>query len=176
MKKSLNLLFWGYIFVYLRIEVLIDLLPDPLGYLFIALGCYKLQEKLSVDGKAHTLSTMMIFISLPTIFVDVHQALGWEIYSNVLIVLNLILVYFIFSIFKEIVQSVDHEELSKHTTGVFNVYMVVHLIYLTFLSFSVNLSENIMVTVNVVLTIATIVMNIAFLVLIRAIRKNVPLE
>ena len=173
MKSALNLIFWGFLFVIVRIDIEIDLLPNPIGYLLIASGCIKLQAKFPIVRRAGTLSTIMIFISIPTIFVNVDQAIGfgWHIYSIALLMLNLILVYFIFTVLKVIVNNYNNYALSNRTHNLFTVYMSLNLILLAFLSFSVNVPEDISLTISFILAIATLIMNIVFLVLIRAIRR-----
>lgn len=172
MAQALNFLFWGYLFVALRIDFGVDLLPDPLGYLFIAIGCFKLQDKIASAQKTGRLSVIMIFISFPTIFINVHEviALDWMIYSITLMILNLILVYFTFSILKDIVKS--HERaIIERTQRIFTLYISIHLIQLLYLSFSMNLPENISLLIGVSLVITTLIMTIVFLILIRSIRK-----
>lgn len=172
MAKALIFLFWGYLFVTLRIDFGIDLLPDPLGYIFISIGCFKLQDQFPVSQKAKILAIMMIFISLPTIFINVHEviALDWVIYSIALLVLHLILVYFTFSIFNDIVKNYT-QAIIERTQHTFTIYMSVHLIQLLYLSFSMNIPENISLVIEIILAIITLIMTIVFLVLIRAIRK-----
>lgn len=173
MKTALNLLFWGLLFVMLRIDIVIDLFPDPIGHLLIALGCFKLQDKFPVAQRAGTFATIMIFISIPMFFVNADQAIGfgWHIYSMALLILNLILVYFIFSVLKVIVNNYDNKALINRTYKTFNFYMSLSLIQLAFLSFSINIHEDIALTIAFILAIAVFIMNIVFLVLIRAIRQ-----
>lgn len=172
MAQALNLLFWGHLFVALRIDFGIDLLPDPLGYLFIAVSCFKLQDKFPVAQKTRILSVIMIFISLPTIFVNVHEviALDWVIYSIILMILHLILVYFTFSIFNDIVKNYT-QAIIERTQRIFTLYISIHLIQLLFLSFSMNVPSDISLTITAILAIITLIMTIVFLILIRVIRK-----
>ena len=118
----------------------------------------------------------MIFIAIPTFFVDVGKVVGfgWGTYSIALMILKLILVYFVFSILKEIARSYDNEALSKRTHNVFTTYMSVNLILFAFLSFSMNIPENPISTFSFILMIASFIMEIIFLVLIRAIRRGKP--
>lgn len=174
MKTALNLLFWGYFLVFLRFEIVIDILPDPLGYLLIALGCFKLQDKYPIAKNVGVLSIIMILISVPTIFLNVHEAVdfGWAIYSSVLLVLQLIVVYLLFSILKSIVKDYDNEALIKRTHSVSTIYISLNLFILAFLSFSMNVSGSFWEVISVVLLVAGFIMEIVFLVLIRNIRRT----
>ena len=75
MKSALNLVFWGYLLVLLRFEILIeiDILLDPVGYLLIALGCFGLREHYPIAQKAGVMAVGMIFVSIPTVFVNLNE-------------------------------------------------------------------------------------------------------
>lgn len=176
MKTAVNLLFWGYLLVFLRFEVIIDVLPDPLGYLLIALGCFKLQNKYPIAQEAGILSISMIFISIPTFFLNTGETigLGWEIYSIVFAVLKLIVVYFLFSILNSIVEDYDHQALIKRTHSVFTIYITLNLVFLAFFSFSMNVSGSAWETITIILMVAVFIFEIIFLILIKAIQRVEP--
>ncbi len=173
MKKALNLIFWGYLLVFLRFEVAIDLLPDPLGYLLIALGCFKLANQFPISNNAAIFSIIMIFFSIPTIFLNVHEAtdIGWEIYSMALMTLQLILVYFLFLILKAIVEDYANEILIKKTQRTFTIYIAINLAVLAFLSFSTNVFGIFWEVISIVLLVTGFIMEFVFLFLIRSIRR-----
>lgn len=176
MKTALNLLFWGYFLVFLRFEIVIDILPDPLGYFLIALGSYQLHKSYPVAKRAGILATMMIFISLPTVFVDVGKAVafGWSTYAIALLFLKLMLVYFLFSILKGIAKDFGEKALIERTNKVYTFYITLNLILLAFTSFSMNVSGDFWVSIGFILMISSLIMEIIFLVLIRAIRRSEP--
>ena len=176
MRTALNLLFWGHFLVVLRIDIGIDILPDPLGYFLIALGSYRLQKSYPLAKKAGALATAMIFISLPTVFVDVGKAVafGWSTYSIALLFLKLILVYFIFAILKSIVKDYDNEALIKRAHSVSTIYISLNLVLLAFLSFSMNVSGDFWNIISITLVVAVLIMEVIFLVLIRAVRRTKP--
>jgi hypothetical protein len=173
MKSSLNLVFWGYLFVLLHFEIGIDLLPDPVGYCLIALGCFGLREHYPIAQKAGVLAVGMIFVSIPTIFVNLDEvfSLGWSIYTPVLLFLKLILAYSVFLILKNIVEDYEHAALIYRTNTVFTFYISLNLLSLAFASFSMNVPVSFWIVVGTVLAFANFIMEIIFLVLIRAIRK-----
>jgi len=178
MKTALNLLFWGYFLVFLRFEIVIDILPDPLGYFLIASGSYRLHKSYPVAKRAGILATTMIFISLPTVFVDVGKAVdfGWGTYAIALLFLKLMLVYFIFSILKGIAKDFGEKALIERTNKVYTFYITLNLILLAFTSFSMNLSGHFWDSVGFILMIVGLIMEIIFLVLIRTIRRAKPSE
>ena len=178
MKSSLNLVFWGYLFVLLRFEIGIDILPDPVGYFLIALGCFGLREHYPIAQKAGMLAVGMIFVSIPTVFVNLIEvsSFGWGVYAIVLLFLKLILAYFLFLILKSIVADYDHTALIHRTNTVYTFYITLNLLSLAFTSFSMNVSGQFWVVFGGLLIIATFIMEIVFLFLIRAIRKAVPVQ
>jgi len=97
MKSALNLVFWGYLFVLLRFEIGIDILPDPIGYFLIVLGCFATREHYPFAQKAGMLAIGMIFASIPTIFINLDEVntFGWGTYAIILLFLKLILAYFL---------------------------------------------------------------------------------
>lgn len=176
MKSALNLVFWGYLLVLLRFEIGIDLLPDPVGYFLIALGCFGLREHYPIAQKAGNLAVGMIFISIPTVFINLDEvsSLGWGAYTIALLFLKLILAYFLFLILKTIVEDYDHAALINRTNTVYTFYITLNLLSLAFTSFSMNVSGDFWVVVGGVLILAPFIMEIVFLVLIRSIRKAEP--
>ena len=123
MKSALNLVFWGYLLVLLRFELLIeiDILPDPVGYFLIALGCFGLLEHYPIAQKTGLLAVGMIFVSIPTTFVNLDgvSSLGWGIYTAALLFSKLILTYFLFLILKSIVKDYNHAALINRTNTVY---------------------------------------------------------
>lgn len=173
MKTALLLIFWGYLFVLLRFEVVIDLLPDPLGYLLIALGCFKLLNQFPIAKNAAYFSVIMIFISLPTLFLSAYEVadLGWTVYSSALLTLQLILVYFLFSILKVIAKNDNNEALIKKTQRTSTIYIALNLVILAFSSFSMNVSGIFWEVTSLVLLVAGLTMEIVFLILVWNIRR-----
>ena len=178
MKSALNLVFWGYLLALLRLEIGIDILPDPVGYFLIALGCFALREYYPIAQKSGLLAVGMIFVSIPTVFINLDEvnSLGWGIYTTVLLFLKLILAYFLFLILKTIVKDYDHTALINRTKTVFTFYITIHLLSLAFASFSMNVSGSFWVVFGGLVVFATFIMEIVFLVLIRSIRKVEPVQ
>ena len=178
MKSALNLVFWGYLFVLLRFEIGIDMLPDPVGYFLIALGCFGLREHYPIAQKAGVLAVGMIFVSVPTVFINLDEvnSLGWGFYTTVLLFSKLILAYFLFLLLKTVVKDYGHTALIDRTNTIYTFYIALNLLLLAFTSFSMNVSGDFWDVFYILLILATFIMEIVLLVLIRSIRKAVPFQ
>lgn len=176
MKNALNLIFWGYIIALLRIDIGIDVLPDPIGYIMIAIGCHKLYKSFTTAKKPQVIAIILIFISIPTLIVDVYQVttLGWLSYAFVLAIIQLILVYYLFGLFKAMAQT--NRVLTQRTNNTFVTYMIVNFLVLLQMSYSMNLPDNSFQTFYILIILCALIMEIAFLVLISIIKRDVPEE
>lgn len=172
----MNLIFWGYLFVFIRIEFGIDILPEPLGYFMIAAGCNKLYKRYPTAQKAHAFATAMIFITFPTIFVNVHEQthILMNAYSILLMMLQLIVVYFIFQLLTEIVAEYGSPMLIKRTHNTFKIYIILHLVFLAASTFTPNLAEENWMMFILIFMFITLIMDVIFLILLRAVRREVP--
>ena len=77
MNKALRYLFWGYLFIFLGINIGIDWLPDPVGYYLIYAGCFMLIDTYPHAKKAGNLSAIGIAISIPAVFIDLYSTRYW---------------------------------------------------------------------------------------------------
>lgn len=176
MKKAINLLFWGYLFIFFRLDLGIDILPDSLGYLIIATGCLTLSNRFPTAKKVRAFAIAMIFISFPTIFINVHEqtTILFNAYSMLLMLLQLILVYFIFKLLIEIVAEYDNPLLMKRVEHTFTIYIIIHLVFLASSTFTPNISGNYWVTIISSLMFTAFILDVVFLILLRAVRIEVP--
>lgn len=176
MNKALQMMFWGYLFVFFRIHFGFDLLADPIGYYLLYAGSARLVEQYPQAHKAKIAAGLGIFISFPSIFInlsEVHHS-GWEIYGTTLLVLKLIVVYFIFAVLKSIVHDFADRALISRTNRVFNFYIGIHLLALFLSSFSMNVSGDLWMAFPFTLGLGVVIMDIAFLLLLGAIRRKEP--
>lgn len=178
MKKAINYLFWGYLLVFVRIDVGIDLLPVPLGYLLIATGCSKLEKRYPVMQKAWAYSTIMIFLSVPTVFLDVYKEIHilWKSYGLLIVIFQLIVVYFLLRGLKLIVKEYGNPISSQRLKRFTNVYIASYLLYLTAETFTLNYATDDWLLMMVYFSIFIFILNIIFLVSLRIIRKKVPIS
>ena len=175
MNKALQYMFWGYLFIFFRIQIGFDWLPDPVGYYFIYAGCFMLVDKYPHAKKAGIIAGLGIIISFPAVFVNLSAPdLGmWEIYAVALFVLKLIVVYFLFTVLKSIVIDYGYQVLIKRTKNVYMFYISAHLSMLMLMSFSMNIEWG---TLTFMLTMWILVIDIMFLLLVAAIRRTKPHE
>lgn len=176
MNKALRYLFWGYLFIFFRIQIGIDWFADPLGYLFISSGCLLLLKQYPQAKKARIVAMIGAIITIPAVFVDLSAPnLGmWEFYSVSLFFLKLIIAYFLFAVLKSIVADYGNQVLIHRTKNVYTYYIAIHLASLFLMSFSMNMPEYPWATFVVALTIGAFIMDIAFLLLLGAIRRAEP--
>ena len=176
MNKALRYMFWGYLFIFFRFNIVIDLLADPIGYLFIVSACSSLIATYPHAAKARSVALLGAVISIPGVFINLSEpTLGnWELYSFLLLALKLIVAYYLFAVLKSIVTDFDNSILIARTRRVFNFYLAAHLLALGLHSFSMNVSGDYWVMTLVTSGIFVVVMDIAFLLLIGAIRRKEP--
>ncbi|MFJ7934115.1 hypothetical protein [Sporosarcina sp. NPDC096371] len=178
MNKALQYMFWGYLFIFFRIQIGIDWLADPIGYLFISSGCLLLLKQYPHAKKARITAMIGAIISIPSVFINLIQpTFGiWELYSVSLFSLKLIVAYFLFAVLKSIVADYGNQILIQRTKNVYTFYIAFHLASLLLMSFSMNVPEYPWATFVFALSIGVLIMDIAFLLLIGAIRRAEPPE
>ncbi|MCM3651395.1 hypothetical protein [Metabacillus litoralis] len=114
MNQAFNRIFWGYLFVLIEIHIIvIDILADPVGYYLIFSGITMLLKNFPIAHKARKLSFALIFISIPSVFIQQNAGInqleqlsflsGWSLYMIVLDLVKLILVFYIFQLIMTIV-------------------------------------------------------------------------
>src|SRR6185312_6549751 len=136
MDKALRYMFWGYLFVFFRVNIGIDWLADPIGYYLIYSGCHMLVNQYPHAKKAGNISGLGIFIAIPAVFINLSEPnLGmWEIYSVALTFLKLIVAYFLFTVLKSIVNDYGNRVLINRVKNVYTFYIAIHLSMLLLLS------------------------------------------
>ncbi|BAQ09687.1 ABC-type sugar transport system, permease component [Bacillus sp. OxB-1] len=177
-NQAMRTLFWGYLFIFFRVQIGIDWLADPFGYIMIATACTKLSDAYPSAKKAGIWAAIGIFISLPGVFVNLTEQLfgWWGLYAYVLLFLKTIVAYYLFTVLLQVAGNLDNKSLVGRTQTVFRLHIGVHLAVLAVNSFSMNASGDAWMTVSFLLGIFLIVMDIAFLLLIGAIRRAAPLR
>lgn len=174
MNKALKYLFWGYFFIFFRLQIGFDWLPDPIGYYLIYAGCSMLVTQYPHAKKAKIAAVFGLIISFPGVFINLTATeLGnWEAYATLLLVVKLIVAYFIFTVLKSLVTDFNNIRLINRTNSVYRFYMTIHFSTLALLSFLINVSGDFWVTLSLVGGICIVIMDIAFLLLIRAIQRK----
>lgn len=178
MNKALQMMFWGYLFVFFRIHIGFDWLADPIGYYLLFAGSAKLADNYPHAQKAKIASGIGIFISFPSIFINLSEThlISWEMYAFALLILKLIVVYFLFAVLKSIVTDYSDRALIIRTNRVFNLYVGTHLLALFLSSFSMNVSGDLWMIAPLVLGIGIVILDITFLLLLGALRRKEPVH
>lgn len=173
MKKSLSQILYGYVFILLDIRIGVDILADPVGYLLIALGCLKLGEKFA-DGKlAAYIAITMIFLSIPSVFIDFNlvENGSWYYYSNGLFVGELVMTFYLFRLLKLLAEAAGQTDLKDRTQFLYNIYIPASLFMLGLAAFYTATEMRSMEEVFFVLVLILLILNIAFILLLNAFRK-----
>lgn len=177
MNKALRYIFWGYLLIFSRLHVMIDLLMDPIGYYLIYAGCSRLVDAFPKAKKAMTVGLIGMLISVPSVFVNLSDTtlpVGWSIYGTLLSGLKLVIAYYLFNVLFDAVNMVGNQTLQHRTKTTYKFYISIHLFTLAILSFSMNVAGDGWVVLLLISTISALIMDILFLLLIGAIRRVSP--
>jgi hypothetical protein len=177
LNSALRTIFWGYFFIFFRLDVVIDLFADPIGYLLIYSGCAKLVDAYPQAKKAMGIGLIGIFVSIPSVFVNITDPIlpfGWAVYGNALIIPKLIIAYYLFVVLINVVNVFGNQNLLNRTSTTFTFFIVIYLLTLAFQSISMNVSGDGWLAISIISTIGVIFMDILFLFLIGAIRRVSP--
>lgn len=182
MSEAFGRIFWGYLLILIEIHiVIIDILPEPVGYYLIFSGISMLLNDFPIGSKAKNTALVLIFISIPTVFIEQNAGAnqmgqlsfltGWSLYMTVLGILKLILVFYIFQLIMAIVKEHGDFALNDRSTKTFRTYIIVMLLTMIFHSFSINFSMEQFLVVTIISIVVGFIMEIVFLVLLRKMRK-----
>jgi hypothetical protein len=168
-------IFWGFILVFLEIHLMvIDILPDPIGYYLIFSGINLLNNYFGVSSKGKEVAFGLVVLSLPTLFIQnqaVEQMSGAAIYLSLIGIVNLVLAFYLFQLMVSIATKKDDDYLLKRTTTTFRVYMVLMLLFTLLESFFINMTQSVMSGFILFSAIVGLVMNILFLILLSKFSK-----
>ncbi|MCG7343711.1 hypothetical protein MHZ92_06175 [Sporosarcina sp. ACRSL] len=176
MNKALRNIFWGYLFIFFDFYIImIDVFMDPIGYYLIYLGCARIVGSYPIAKKALTVGMIGIFVSLPSAFVNLSDSelpFGWSLYASILSIFKLVIAFYLFFVLMGMAKSFGDEALFKRTQSTFKYFVTIHFAILVFMSFSMNVSGDGWIALSVILVIAGILMDILFLILIRAFSRQ----
>ncbi|QUG43203.1 hypothetical protein KD050_08280 [Psychrobacillus sp. INOP01] len=178
MKQGFQQLFIGFLFVFLKIQIIVDILPDFIGYIFIYNGIKQIStlSNQSYD-KLKTLCIVLAIISVPNFFLNdqMIQQIEWLIYyPSLLNLIKIVLVYYLFDLLRVVAKLLPTEEAIYRTNRIFSWYMVVTLSTLLTQSFLMNISMDISIQLMIIVIVASFIIEIAFLVYLRNIQKQFP--
>ena len=98
----------------------------------------------------------------------------FKYYPNLLSLVKIVLVYYLFDLLRAVVQLLPYEEALYKTNRMFSWYMVVTLSTSFIQSFLMNLSMNTSIPLIIIVIVASFIIEIAFLVYLRNIQKQFP--
>jgi hypothetical protein len=182
MQQAFTKLFWGFLFILIEVHFLvIDILPDPVGYYLIYRGLAHLEDMIGEKNYSKHIAVSLVFISIPTIFVDQTKAIqtgfamqltGWSIYETLLSLAQLILTFYVFKILIKVAQYIGDRGLQATTDKIFRVYMII-MVTITFVEpFFMNMYGDVHDGNIIIAAITSLILDITFLVLLRKFRKS----
>ncbi|WP_390297913.1 hypothetical protein [Virgibacillus kekensis] len=179
MHKACMRMFWGFLITLIEIHFLvIDILPDPLGYALIAAGISSIIEDFPIGKKAYNIAVFLGVISIPGVFIQqiggngiVQSLTATGVYSLVLSLINLVLVFYIFQLLMEIARKRGEEELINRTSVFLRIYIVTMLVIQILQSFTLNMHGALLQGYIIVAVIISLVLQITFLAWIFRFRK-----
>lgn len=177
MNKALRYMFWGYLLIFFRLHVMIDLLMDPIGYYLIYAGCSRLVDSFPKAKTAMIVGLIGMLVSVPSIFVNLSDTtlpIGWSIYGTLLSVLKLVIAYYLFNVLIDAAKIGGNQTLQNRAETTYKFYVSIHLFTLALLSFSMNVAGDGWIALSLISTIVVLLMDILFLLLIGAIRRMSP--
>lgn len=174
MNKAFRLMFWGYIFVFFRMQFGIDLLAAPIGYYLIYSGARLMSERFPAAKKAEMVAFIGILISMPGVFVNLSEVTGglWKLYAEGLFLWKVILVYYLFIVWKSAIQNVGQNRLRQRVQITYVWYMAVHFVMMLINAFSLNVGGSEWTSLYLFFSLMVIAMDIVLLVLIAALRRE----
>ena len=179
MREAFLKMFWGFLFVLLEIHIIVvDILPDPIGYILIILGLAWFRESYDVAKKAHQFAIGLAVLSIPSVFVSqqVVDQVGTfgsssGIYGFIMQGLNLVLVFMVFKLLLKVAYDEGGSELVRGTGILFKMYMTVLIFALILPIFTVGVVNQAFTSIVIVTSLLALVLEIVYLVWLRKFSK-----
>ncbi|MDN4075114.1 hypothetical protein [Fictibacillus terranigra] len=161
--------------------VALDILPDPAGYYLVFSGIVMLKKDSPAVAKAKYLALGLVFLSIPAVFIQ-QNSMGstaekvfdlsfWPIYTQVIAILKLILVFYVFNILLDIARRKGDQQLCASARHRLIAYMAVMLILNITLPFTMNFIGTLVTAYTVLFLLLSLLAEIMFLLLLRKYRK-----
>ncbi|MBO8156882.1 MAG: hypothetical protein H0Z32_10510 [Bacillaceae bacterium] len=181
MNTAFRQLFWGFLFTLFEIHlIVIDILPEPVGYGLIIAGLNKIMEQFPYFQTAKKTAGVLAVVSIPTVFIQETSngaitsnaaMIGGMTYDVLLSLIHLFLVFELFRGLIELAAEIEEIPLKVRTEKTFQVYMWISMTMLFLLTFSINLFDVPASILLIVGGIVWLIMEIVFLVLLAAYRR-----
>lgn len=178
MRQGFQQLIIGFLFVFLKIQLIVDILPDFIGYIFIYNGIKQIATLSSQSyDKLKILCIALAIISVPNFFLNdqiIQQTQWLEYYPVLLNLFKIVLIYYLFILLRVVVKLLPTEETLYKTNRMFSWYLVVALITSLAQSFLKNIPMNTGIQLLIITIAASFIIEISFLVYLRNIQKQFP--
>ncbi|WP_391204850.1 hypothetical protein [Psychrobacillus sp. L4] len=178
MRDGFKQLIIGFLFVLIKIHIVVDLLPDFLGYIFIYNGIKQIATLSSQSyEKLKILSIILVIASIPNFFLNdqVIQQSGWFSYYPIFLsLLKVILVYFLFDLLRSVAKLLPSNDALQATNRMYTWYLTIVLGSLFVQSLLMNFPINIAFSAMIFIVISVLVIEISFLVYLRNMQKRFP--
>lgn len=168
MNKALILMFWGYLFVFFRLQIVVDVLAAPIGYYLIYSGARLMAQQFPFAKKVEVVAFIGMLISVPGVFVNLSEVTsgGWMIYAEVLFVWKVIVVYYLFGTWLSAFQGVGFARVRDRVRLVYVLYMVIHFTMMLLSALLLNVGGDDWTVLFVVVSVMVVLMDIVLMVLI----------
>lgn len=177
MNKTWRLLFFGYLFVFLRFEIVIDVLAAPIGYYMIYTAARQYSGQQLPAKHLEIVSFIGIFLSVPGVFVPLNEAAGaWQLYAELLFVWKVLTVFYLFGVWRVMAEGMGFGRLRDRMKFVYVLYMGVHFAMMLVSAFSLNVGGSSWMSLAVIVGILTVIMDITLLVSIRLFGRALEVE
>ncbi len=181
--RGLNKLFWGFFFIMINFRIVgVDILPDIVGYIFLASGINELIPNSSFFNKAAKYNISMLILSIFSIYQIPAQGGGINlgvlgIFSIPIaiasFILNLLLVYSIFMGIRDMSENLEQYDLMEEAEKRWNQYKTLQIALL--FSFIVIFIPLLSLVYIVVIFIAAIILTIKILGFLKRCSENLSI-
>lgn len=178
MRQGFKQLIIGFLFILLEVHVIVDILPDFIGYIFIYNGIKLIATQTNQPyEKLKNLCILLAVLSVPSFFLNdqtIPQIKWLEYYPILLSLIKILLMYYLFNFLGLVVKFLPAEEAIERTNRMYYWYMVVTLGALLVQSFLMNMPMNANALLLFIVMLASFIIEISFLVYLRNIQKQFP--
>lgn len=183
MPQVLNKIFWGLLLVVLDFNIIyIDILPDFIGYFIIASALSDLQELSTHFYKAKVFGIILAVLSIPAIFkMEINLLDGFQVtpmtlilllFSTILSLLHIAFVFYLLNGFAELAMNNGLPFLVSKSKNLLKSYVIISLAATAIGPFVLNVTESTAFFLVVISGLASIIVEVMLLVLIRSFRKT----
>jgi len=182
-RRAFKYMIGGFLLVLIDIHNF-DILPDPLGYMMIALGIHQLGARKPNAFKAEITAYLLMALSIPTIFLSGQllnpmqfNSIGWLAYGLSVTTTNLILMYFLFRmLIHEVDYPIENDEKQNRTSILMNIYMAISLSSAFIQPFLIHMKQDVQTTIAMAIIVLTLAVHIAFILHLRILQKTFPVH